>query len=228
MGLQDLFILNEKTINVLRRAQREPDAKIWDDLVEIIRTEPGLEFWKNMSLQELGTKGKRGKELRLVMPSGQEDLVSCGESHGDSESEEEDEDADEDDNEDDNEDEHQEDPSDHVKPETDVAPSSSNEQATIRSFSDTRAAQVVQFRQTPRLFQDANPAASASEKPPFADRESSSLGKTPKFHPCPPLISPTSSSTPSLPTSSPFTAAPTTMTQTTVPKVENDTRFVKF
>ncbi|KAJ5815962.1 hypothetical protein N7447_008195 [Penicillium robsamsonii] len=115
VGLQDLFVLKEKTINVLRRAQREPDAKIWDDILEIVRSEPGLE--KNMALQELGTKGKRGKELRFVLPSGHEDLVSCGESHADFESEKE-EDGDEDEN--------KEAPSDHAEPATPAAPGSSN------------------------------------------------------------------------------------------------------
>ncbi|KUM58073.1 hypothetical protein ACN42_g9095 [Penicillium freii] len=216
VGLQDIFVLNEKTINVLRRAGRELDAKIWDDLMDIIRTEPGLEFWKNMSLQELGAKGKRGKELRLVLPSGHEGLVSDGESHGDSESEEEDED-----DEDDAGDEHKEEPSDHVEPSTDVAPCSSNEQATIRSFSDARAAQGLQSRQTLKLFQDVNTTAPPSEKITFADREGPSLGISRKFNPCPPLMPPTSS--PSLPTSSAFITPPTNMIQCTVPKVENDT-----
>ncbi|CAI7592005.1 unnamed protein product [Penicillium crustosum] len=216
VGLQDIFVLNEKTVNVLRRAGREPDAKIWDDLMDIIRTEPGLDFWKNMSLQELGAKGKRGKELRLVLPSGHEDLVSGGESHGDDEPEEEDEDEDEDD-----EDEHEEVPSDDVEPSTDIAFRSSNEQTTIRSFSDARAAQGVQFRQTLKLLQDAHTTASPSEKTTFADREGSSLGMTRKFNPCPPLMPPTSS--PSLPTSLVFINPPTSMTQGTVPKVESDT-----
>ncbi|CAI7627607.1 unnamed protein product [Penicillium glandicola] len=208
-GLQDLFVLNEKTVNVLRRAQRDPDAKIWDDVVQIVRTEPGLEFWKNMSLQELGAKGKRGKELRLVLPSGHEDLVSCGGSDGESESAAEEEDEEEDD-------EHKETPSNHVETHTDIAPNSSNEQATISSFSDTRALQGVQFRQTLGLFQYANPAGLASELIPFADRESSSIRLTRQFHPCPPMMPPTSS----LPTSAPV--ATSTMTQNTVPKVEND------
>ncbi|KGO70590.1 hypothetical protein PITC_051840 [Penicillium italicum] len=215
VGLQDLFILNEKTINVLRRAQRDPDAKIWDDLMEIIRTEPGLEFWKDMSLQELGAKGKRGKELRLVLPSGHEDLVSCGESLSDSEFEDEDED------EADAKDENQETPSDHVEPTTtDVAPASSNQQATIRSFSDPRSTQGVQFRRTLGVFRDVNPTASVSESSPFADGESSGLGMTRQFHPCPPMMPPTSSS---LPTSSTTITPPTMMTQNPVPKVENDT-----
>lgn len=187
----------------------------------IIRTEPGVDFWKNMSLQELGAKGKRGKELRLVLPSGHEDLVSGGESHGDSESEGEYQDE-----EDDAGDEHKEVPSDHVEHSAGIAPRSSNEQATIRSFSDAHAAQGVQFRQTLKLFQDANTTASPSEKITFADREGSSLGITRKFNPCPPLMPPTSS--PSLPTSSTFITPPTSMTQGTVPKVENDSRFVKF
>ncbi|CAG8908418.1 unnamed protein product [Penicillium egyptiacum] len=213
VGLQDLFVLNEKTINVLRRAQREPDAKIWDDLVEIIRTEPGLEFWKNMSLQELGAKGKRGKELRLVLPSGHEDMVSCGESDVEPEFEEEYEDDNED------EDGYQEDPSDHVEPDIDAAPGSSNEQTTIRSFSEPHAGQGIQFRQTLGFSQDAKPAVSAFESIAFADRESSSLGTTRQFHPCLPLVPPTSSS---LPNSSTFIVPPT-MTQSPVPKVENDT-----
>lgn len=189
--------------------------------MDIIRTEPGLDFWKNMALQELGAKGKRGKELRLVLPSGHEGLVSDGESHGDSESEEEDED-----DEDDAGDEHKEEPSDHVEPSTDVAPCSSNEQATIRSFSDARAAQGLQPRRTLKLFQDANTTAPPSEKVTFADREGPSLGISRKFNPCPPLMPPTSS--PSLPTSSAFITPPTNMIQGTVPKVENDTRFVKL
>ncbi|KAJ6181168.1 hypothetical protein N7519_011629 [Penicillium mononematosum] len=213
VGLQDLFILNEKTINVLRRAQREPDAKIWDDLMEIIRTEPGLEFWKNMSLQELGAKGKRGKELRLVLPSGHEDMVSCAESDAESESEEEDGDGD------DNEEEDKKDLSNHVEPDTDAAPSS-NELTTIRSFSDPRAPQSAQFRQTLGSLQDVKPVSSASESIPFADRESSSFKKTQQFHPCPPLVPPTSSS---LPTSSTTNAPQTTMTLNMVPKVEDDT-----
>ncbi|QQK47287.1 hypothetical protein Pdw03_2185 [Penicillium digitatum] len=214
-GLQNLYILNEKSINVLRLAQREPDAKIWDDLVEIIRTEPGLEFWKNMSLQALGTKGNRGKDLRLVLPSGHEGLVSCGEIQGDSESEQEDE------NKDDAEDEHQEALSYYGEPTAYVAPTSSNQQATIRSFSDPHPEQGVQFRQTLSLFQDAHFAASVSESIPFADRENSSMEMTRKFHPCPLLISPTSSF--SLPTASTRNALPNSMTQSSVPKVENDT-----
>ena len=67
-----------------------------------------------MSLQELGAKGKRGKELRLVLPSGHEDMVSCTESDAESESEEEDGD--------DNEEEDKKDPLNHVEPDTDAAP----------------------------------------------------------------------------------------------------------
>jgi hypothetical protein len=186
----------------------------------IIRTEPGLEFWKNMSLQELGAKGKRGKELRLVLPSGHEDMVSCAESDAESESEQEDGDGDGADNED----EDKKDPSDHVEPHTEAAPSS-NEQTTIRSFSDPRPSQGVQFRQTLGSLQDVKPAGSASESISFADRESSSFRKTQQFHPCLPLVPPTSST---LPTSSTTNAPQTTMTQNMVPKVENDTRFVKF
>ncbi|OQE38318.1 hypothetical protein PENCOP_c008G08125 [Penicillium coprophilum] len=207
-GLQDLFVLNEKTINVLRRAQREPDAKIWDDLLEIVRTEPGLEFWKNMALQELGTKGKRGKELRLILPSGHEDLVSGGESHSDSESEEEDV----------KKDEHQETSSDHVDPATHAAPSSSNGPATIRSFSDSHASHCIQLKQS-MVFQDAKPAGAASEMVPFPDRENSSIKATQKFHPRPPLMSPNSS----LPTSSTVMTPSTTLTPSSLPKIENET-----
>ena len=166
-----------------------------------------------MSLQELGAKGKRGKELCLVLPSGHEDMVSCTESDAESESEEEDGDGDD----------NEEKPSNHVEPDTDAAPSS-NEQTTIRSFSDARAPQGIQFRQTLGSLQDVKPASSASECIPFADRESSSFRNTQQFHPCPPLMPPTSS----LPTSSTTNAPQTTMTQSMVPKVENDTRFVKF
>jgi hypothetical protein len=207
--------LNEKTPNVLQRAQRQPDAKIWNDIIEIVRGEPGLEFWKNMALQELGAKGKRGKELRIVLPSGHEDLVSCGESHHDSESEEE---------EDEKPDELQDASSNHVESVTDAGPASYNEPAAIRSFADARAAQRIPLRQSLGSFQDVKPAASASEIP-FADRETSSVTTTQQFQPRAPLMPPASS----LPTPSALvTPPPTTMTPNPVPKVENETRFVKF
>ncbi|KAJ5211218.1 hypothetical protein N7491_011038 [Penicillium cf. griseofulvum] len=209
VGLQDLYVLNEKTPNVLQRAQRQPDAKIWDDIIEIVRGEPGLEFWKNMALQELGAKGKRGKELRIVLPSGHEDLVSCGESHADSESEEE---------KDEKQNEHQEASSDQMEPLTGAEPASYNGPAVIRSFSDARPAQRIQLRQSLGSLQDAKSAVSASEIP-FADRESSNVTTTQQFSPRPPLMPPTSS----LPTPSSLVTPPTTMTQNTVPKVENET-----
>jgi hypothetical protein len=54
------FPLAPSSINVLRRAGREPDAKIWDDLLEIIRTEPGLEFWIGIRLSPSATKNVDG------------------------------------------------------------------------------------------------------------------------------------------------------------------------
>ena len=158
--------------------------------MEIIRTDPGLEFWENMALQEQGAKGKRGKELRLVLPSGYEDLLSCGEHDAESESEEEDRVTDEE--------EHKEAIVDHVEPVTDVVPNSSNGKFTIRSFSDSRAAQGIQFRQTLGVFPDPGLATFASDSIPFADRENSTLGMTKKFQPCIPLMPHPSSSRPAL------------------------------
>ena len=57
----------------MNRAGRQDEGKAWDELVALIKTKPSLDFWKNMSLQELGSKGKRGRELRIVMPREGED-----------------------------------------------------------------------------------------------------------------------------------------------------------
>lgn len=103
--------------------------------MEIIRTDPGLEFWKDMALQEQGTKGKRGKELRIILPSGYEDLVSCEESDTESEAGTGDEDETEEKG-------NQSSAPEHPRPDTgtDTQPGSSKVQATVKSFSDARAA----------------------------------------------------------------------------------------
>ncbi|CAG8354292.1 unnamed protein product [Penicillium salamii] len=64
----DMLILDEWTINVMRKMGRQDESKVWDDLVEIVGTKPDMSFWKDMSLQEVGTKGKRGREVYIVMP----------------------------------------------------------------------------------------------------------------------------------------------------------------
>lgn len=78
-----MFILDEWTFNVMRKMGRQDESKVWDDLVEIMGTKPDMSFWKEMSLQEVGTKGKRGREVYIVMP------YKDGEGHDAEEEEEE-------------------------------------------------------------------------------------------------------------------------------------------
>ncbi|KAJ5793695.1 hypothetical protein N7457_000294 [Penicillium paradoxum] len=175
IGLQDIFVLDEKTPNVLQRAERQEEAKVWNDLREIIRTEPGLEFWKNMALQELGVKGKRGKELRIILPTGHEDLVSCGESDGESDSgtEDEKENAEE---------EEQRFTSEHPKPEPDVQPGPSKVQATVQSFSNSRT-HVRSPRRSRTTQSDRNPTCVAETVlfPPHTESNPRVIPKLPPF-----------------------------------------------
>ncbi|CAG8099928.1 unnamed protein product [Penicillium salamii] len=83
VGFNDMFILDEWTFNVMRKMGRQDESKVWDDLVEIMGTKPDMSFWKEMSLQEVGTKGKRGREVYIVMP------YKDGEGHDAEEEEEE-------------------------------------------------------------------------------------------------------------------------------------------
>lgn len=57
----------------MNRSGRHDEGKVWQDLVDIIQTKPDIEYWKNMSLQELGSKGKRGRDLRIVRSNEDED-----------------------------------------------------------------------------------------------------------------------------------------------------------
>lgn len=89
-GLQDIFILNDKTPNVFKHAKRELEAKVWDDLMRIIRFAPTLDWWLDMAQQEAGSKGKRGREMRIVLPSGSEHYLDDDDADTDEHAEEQD------------------------------------------------------------------------------------------------------------------------------------------
>lgn len=76
----------------MNRSGRHDEGKVWQALVDIIQTKPDIEYWKNMSLQELGSKGKRGRDLRIVRASEDDDEVQQEDDEKDS-SEEEDEES---------------------------------------------------------------------------------------------------------------------------------------
>ncbi|KAJ6072021.1 hypothetical protein N7499_010035 [Penicillium canescens] len=94
-GLQDIFVLNDKTPNVFKRAKRELEAKVWDDLMRIIAFAPTLDWWLDMAQQEAGSKGKRGREMRIVLPSGSEHYLDDDDADADGHAEEQDEGEDE-------------------------------------------------------------------------------------------------------------------------------------
>jgi hypothetical protein len=89
-GLQDIFILNDKTPNVFKHAKRELEAKVWDDLMRIIAFTPTLDWWLDMAQQEAGSKGKRGREMRIVLPSGSEHYLDDDDADADEDAEEQD------------------------------------------------------------------------------------------------------------------------------------------
>ena len=89
-GLQDIFILNDKTPNVFKRAKRDREAKVWDDLMRIIMFAPTLDWWLDMAQQETGSKGKRGREMRIVLPSGSEHYLDDDDADADEHAEEQD------------------------------------------------------------------------------------------------------------------------------------------
>lgn len=89
-GLQDIFILNDKTPNVFEGAKRELEAKVWDDLMQIIAFAPTLDWWLDMAQQEAGSKGKRGREMRIVLPSGSEHYLDDDDADADEDAEKQD------------------------------------------------------------------------------------------------------------------------------------------
>jgi hypothetical protein len=57
----------------MNRADRPHEGEVWEELATLIKTKPSLDFWKDMSLQELGAKGNRGRDIRIIMPAGYND-----------------------------------------------------------------------------------------------------------------------------------------------------------
>ncbi|KAJ5749227.1 uncharacterized protein N7511_010923 [Penicillium nucicola] len=74
-GLEDIFVLEDQTPNIFKKAKREGEAKVWGELMHIIKFAPNLDWWLDMAQQELGSKGKRGRELRIVLPCGSEHFL---------------------------------------------------------------------------------------------------------------------------------------------------------
>ncbi|KAJ5330020.1 hypothetical protein N7452_010410 [Penicillium brevicompactum] len=73
----------------MERNGRHEESKVWDSLLELIRSKPDVMFWQDMALHEIGTKGKRGREVRIVMPHEAEDEDGSSEDEDEEYSEEE-------------------------------------------------------------------------------------------------------------------------------------------
>ncbi|CAI7600571.1 unnamed protein product [Penicillium bialowiezense] len=86
-GINDIFLLEEVPINIMERNGRHGESQVWKSLLEIIKSKPDTMFWQDMSLHEIGTKGKRGRQVRIVMPHEDEDEDGSPEDEEEEESE---------------------------------------------------------------------------------------------------------------------------------------------
>jgi hypothetical protein len=195
--------------------------------VAIIRTKPGLAFWKNMSLQELGAKGKRGKDLRIMLPSGHENLIPGRDSdEGAETSDEGGETGDE------NEDEDQSSVPEPAESATGAAPTPARAHTAIKSFADACPA-VGSPLASPTSLGVLNSAGSSSGIFSFAG-EMSPSSITASRLPLPIPSLPTNSSHPlpslGIPSSSTMSQSiqspSVPVSITTGLKVEDDTRSV--
>lgn len=73
----------------MERNGRHEESKVWESLLELIRSKPDVMFWQDMALHEIGTKGKRGREVRIVMPHEAEDEDGSSEDEDEEDSEDE-------------------------------------------------------------------------------------------------------------------------------------------
>ncbi|KAJ5390405.1 uncharacterized protein N7496_001473 [Penicillium cataractarum] len=74
----DLFVLTNKPPHIFVQTPsryHKKELKVYRDLLAIIDKEPGIEFWKSMAKKESLAKGKRGKNVELVLPDGFEDIL---------------------------------------------------------------------------------------------------------------------------------------------------------
>lgn len=71
--MSDLFVLNPKPPIIFAEASNRPDGRMFRMLLEIALKNPGLDFWKEMASKETQAKGKRGREVKLILPDSYED-----------------------------------------------------------------------------------------------------------------------------------------------------------
>lgn len=71
----------------MERNGRHGESQVWKSLLEIIKSKPDTMFWQDMSLHEIGTKGKRGRQVRIVMPHEDDDEDGSPEDEEEEESE---------------------------------------------------------------------------------------------------------------------------------------------
>ncbi|KAJ5155888.1 hypothetical protein N7492_008691 [Penicillium capsulatum] len=68
LAVHDLFVLEANVPLLFSQGSKHEGAAIFRDLHRIAQKNPGLEFWEQMADKETQAKGRRGRELSLVLP----------------------------------------------------------------------------------------------------------------------------------------------------------------
>lgn len=68
-----MFILDRKPPIPYAEAASRSEGPMFRKLLKVALENPGLNFWKEMASKETQAKGKRGRELKLILPDNYED-----------------------------------------------------------------------------------------------------------------------------------------------------------
>lgn len=79
-----MFVLDKRPPRAYAEGSDRPESAIFCELLDIANGNPGLDYWKEMASRETQAKGKRGRELKLLLPDDDEDTSDSDslDSHG--------------------------------------------------------------------------------------------------------------------------------------------------
>jgi len=85
-SVEELYELPGRIPKTYVEVYGEKDANLFRRILNIARLNPAVDFWVQMARKETLVKGKRGKEMELIEPTGYENIFNLSTADSDRES----------------------------------------------------------------------------------------------------------------------------------------------